>query len=126
MFLEHLSDAVKEGPIFQTCGASLIDKRNGRNDIFHVNCSYPGNEIKVYSNMRDFTHVGLTWSPTYRKLEDLPPFPREGYMRTFRVGVINASAEAVLNDTGNLKNICFICDNYYLCVNYAFSFYLLM
>jgi len=101
MFM-HYAKTVKEGPIFQSCAASLIDKRNGRNDVVRVNCSYHGDQVNIYTNMRDFTHVRLQWSPTYRKLEDLPPFPHEGYMRTFRVGLVNARGMAILNDTGML------------------------
>lgn len=92
-------EKMKEGPTIQVCSASLIDTRNGRNEEFKVNCSFYGDDIKIYTNMRDFTHVRLQWRPSYRKLVDLPPYPRDGFIRTFRVGVIHAEGEVVLKET---------------------------
>jgi len=91
---------VKVVPIFQSCAASLINKRNGQNEVFQASCGSYYNEHKTYTSMRDFSHVELQWSLTYGKLEGLPQFPSEGYLRAFRVGLINASAEVVLKDTG--------------------------
>ena len=100
---------VKEGPTFPLCTASLVDKRNGRNEVFQVNCSYYGDDVKVYTNMRDFTHVRLQWHASYRKLEDLPPYPSDGYMRTFRVGVIHAEGQVLLKDTGRTTRRLSVC-----------------
>ncbi|KAK2160207.1 hypothetical protein LSH36_138g09008 [Paralvinella palmiformis] len=56
---------MKEGPIFQSCAASLINKRNGQNEVFQASCGSYYNEHKTYTSMRDFSHVELQWSLTY-------------------------------------------------------------
>ena len=98
---EYQLFSVKEAPIFnKECSARIINRGPGHNDVHPINCSYYGDEYKLYTNMVNITHVGLTFSPTYRKLDDLPTFPTGGYLRTFRVGLIQADANVVLKDTG--------------------------
>lgn len=89
---------VKEGPIFRICEISL---QTAGSKSQKAVCA-PGNEnqTEVYTNIRVLTSVRLNVEQSYRKLQDVPPYPKDGYLREFEVGVINVSYQIILRGTG--------------------------
>ncbi|KAK2141127.1 hypothetical protein LSH36_1156g00052 [Paralvinella palmiformis] len=86
-------------PEFKTCEASLDDEQIGV-------CG-----TEVYTNKNEVSKIRINLEQSYNKPDNVKEYPEGGYLRTFRVGLINASYNIIIKDTGgsisiNEERIC--------------------
>ena len=75
-------------PEFKTCEASLDGEQIGV-------CG-----TEVYTNKNEFSKISINLEQSYNKLDNVKEYPEGGYLRTVRVGLINASYNIIIKDTG--------------------------
>ena len=93
---------MKEGPIFEKCVISLLDNSTGSYQVLETTECAPNNEnrTEIYTNKRDFSHVGVDVIQTYADFEDTPDYPIDGVLSKVQVGLIKADATITLQKTG--------------------------